>query len=154
MFAVAGLIMLSSRSRLTEHWSTLSAWALLPVGALWTVSTAVAEATVITDVAASGDSAMFDAWWAYAQGKGNGFSLLALAVAVIAGSEARTSHSIVPLWATAVGAVAGVASFAGWALGVWLGIRVGNLLWVVSSLVMCLWMLWFGVSLRRMNADT
>jgi hypothetical protein len=37
-FAIAGLVALAAGSRLTQDWWTLSAWAVLPVGALWTVS--------------------------------------------------------------------------------------------------------------------
>lgn len=149
LFAVAGLVVLAAGSRLTEHWWTMSAWAVLPVGALWTMTTAVAEVTVIADAAVSGNTAMFAAWWAFAEGKAAGFTFLALAVAVIAGNEARTAHRVTPLWASSIAAVAGVASFVGWALGIWLGISLGNLLWVASSLVMCLWTLWFGVALVR-----
>jgi hypothetical protein len=78
-----------------------------------------------------------------------GFTFLALAVAAMAGNEARTSRRVTPVWASWVASVAGVASFLGWALGMWLGIAIGNLLWVASSLVMCLWILWFGVALTR-----
>lgn len=149
LFAVAGLVVLTAGSRLTEDGWTTSAWAVLSIGALWTMTTAVAEATVIAEAAVSGDAATFAAWWAFAEGKGAGFTFLALAVAVIAANEARTVRRAVPAWASSIGAVAGVASFAGWALGIWLGVRFGNLLWVASSLVMCLWTLWFGVALMR-----
>jgi len=151
LFAVAGLAMLSARSRLTQDWWTLSAWAVLPVGALWTITTAVAEVTGVVQAAVSGNMVMFEAWWAFAQGKATGFVFLALAVAVIAGNETRTPDSVTPLWASWIGVAAGIGSFAGWALGIWFGIRVGNLLWVISSLVMCLWAFWFGVRLMRMS---
>lgn len=52
-------------------------------------------------------------------------------------------------WSAAVGAGAGLASFAGWALGVWFDIRPANLLWVVASGVMCLWLAWLGAVLAR-----
>jgi hypothetical protein len=54
-----------------------------------------------------------------------------------------------PVWAARVGVVAGLASFAGWALGRWFGVPFGNLLWVAASIVMSLWTLWFGVALMR-----
>lgn len=149
LFAVAALIVLSSRSRLTADAWTMSAWAVLPIGALWTITTAIAEVTVIADAAVSGSPERFRAWWAFAEAKGAGFTFMALAIAVIAGSQARTVHRITPIWASTLGAVAGVASFVGWAVGVWLGISVGNLLWVASSLLMCLWTLWFGIALAR-----
>lgn len=43
LFAVGALVVLAAASRLTQDWWTRSAWAVLPVGALWTVTTAVAE---------------------------------------------------------------------------------------------------------------
>jgi hypothetical protein len=45
--------------------------------------------------------------------------------------------------------VSGVASFAGWALGRWFGVDLGNLLWVASSVLMGVWTLWFGFALIR-----
>jgi hypothetical protein len=45
--------------------------------------------------------------------------------------------------------VAGVVSFTGWALGMWFGIGFGNLLWVISSILMSAWGVWFGVALAR-----
>ncbi|HEX6435192.1 MAG TPA: hypothetical protein VFZ87_13165 [Gemmatimonadales bacterium] len=152
LFAVAGLVVLAAGSRLTRDWWTMSAWAVLPIGALWTVPTAVAEATAIADAAAAGNRATFEAWWAFAAGMGTGFSFLALAVAAIAGHEARTPRRVMPAWASWIGSVAGGASFLGWALGMWLGIDSGNVLWVASSLVMCLWLFWFGVALTRTAA--
>ncbi|MGH9163236.1 MAG: hypothetical protein ACRD2X_25010 [Vicinamibacteraceae bacterium] len=94
-------------------------------------------------------AAMFEAWWAFAEAKAAGFTFLALAIAVIAANEARTRPRATPVWASSIAAVAGVASFAGWALGVWPGIPFGNLLWVASSFVMCLWTVWFGLALMR-----
>jgi hypothetical protein len=151
LFAVTGLIVLTARSRLTENRWTLTAWAVLPVGALWTMITAVAEATVVANAAVSGYIETFEAWWAFAEGMATGFTFVALAVAVIAGNEIQSSERAVPGWSAWIGMVAGVASFAGWALGMWLGISPGNLIWVVSSLLMSLWTLWFGTALMRLS---
>jgi hypothetical protein len=147
-FAVAGLVVLAAGSRLTEDWWTLSAWAVLPVGALWTVSTAIAEATVIFDAAISGNRVGFEAWWVFAEGMANGFAAMALAFTVIAVNETRAAAAV-PVWASWIAAVAGAASFAGWVLGSWLDVAIGGAIWVVSSLVICLWLLWFGVTLAR-----
>lgn len=149
LLSVTGLLVLSARSRLTESAWTMSAWAVIVIGALWTMSTAVAEATTMAGAAASGNEAIFRAWWQFAEGKASGFVVLALAVALIAGHEARGAHRTTPAWAAWIAAVAGAGSFVGWALSMWLGIRAGALLWVVSSFVMCLWLLWFGVGLAR-----
>ena len=89
LYAVAGLVVLASGSRLTETWWTLTAWAVMPVGSIWTLTTAVAEATAVTNAAVSGNIEMFEMWWVFAEGKANGFAFVALAIAVIAGNEAR-----------------------------------------------------------------
>jgi hypothetical protein len=143
---------LTSGSRLTEGWWTMTAWAVVPVSALWTVTTAVAETTVVATAAVSGAKETFDAWWAFAEGKATGFAFFALAVAVIAGNERRSSERATPAWSAAVGMVAGIASFTGWALGMWFGVGLGNLLWVASTILMSLWTLWFGVGLTKSYA--
>ena len=149
IYAVAGLLVLTSESRLTAGWWTTTAWALLPVTALWTLTTAVAEATAVTDAVNSGNAEMFAAWWAFAEGKATGFAFLALAIAVIAGNEAQSTDGVTPAWAAWTAMVAGVASFTGWALGMWFGIGVGNLLWLATSILMSVWIVWFGVALTR-----
>lgn len=148
-FAIAAVLVLVSRSRLTGTGKTVSAWAVVLVGALWTLTTAVTEVTVLADLAASRDRAQFEAWWSFAQGYGNGFSMLAVAVAVIAWNEYRDPRRLLPKWSAGVGAGAGLASFAGWALGVWLGIGPANLLWLVASGGMCVWLAWLGTVLAR-----
>jgi hypothetical protein len=149
LYAMTGLVVLSSESRLTEGWWTLTAWAVFVIGALWTLTTAVVEATVVADAAVSGTKQTFEAWWAFAEGMANGFAFLALAVAVIAGSEAQSIEGATPTWSAWIAVIAGVASFAGWALGMWFGVGLGNLLWLISSIVMSVWILWFGVALIR-----
>ncbi len=153
LYTVAGLIVLTAGSRLTDGPWTLTSWAVVPVGALWTLVTAVAEATAVTDAAIAGSTAMFEAWWSFAEGRAHGFAFLALAVAVIAGHDARSPEAATPAWSAWIGATAGVASFAGWAAGMWLGIRPGSLLWVAASILMSLWTLWFGLALTR-QADS
>lgn len=149
LYAVAGLIVLASATRLTEGWWTMTAWAVLPVGALWTLTTAVAEATVVASAAVSGNNEVYEAWWAFAEGKANGFAFMALAFAVIAGNEARSPVRVTPAWSALIAMVAGVASFIGWGLGMWFGIGPGSLLWVASSIVMSAWSGWFGVALSH-----
>lgn len=149
LYAVSGLIMLTAGSRLTSAPSTMTAWAVVVVGALWTMTTAVAETTVVAAAAASGASDTFQAWWAFAEGKAAGFAFVALAVAVIAGNEARSPERIGPAWAAWGAVLASVASFGGWALGMWVGITPATLVWVVSSIVMSAWTLWLGIGLMR-----
>lgn len=152
LYAVTGLVVLTAGTRLTRGWWTLTAWAVLPVGALWTMTTAVAEATVIADAAAAGAIATFEAWWAFAEGKATGFAFLALAVAVIAGNEARSRDRRGPAWPAWIGMVAGIGSFGGWALGMWIGFAAGPIVWVVSSILMSMWTLWLGITLLRLPA--
>jgi hypothetical protein len=149
LYAVTGLVVLTSGSRLVGGWWTMTAWAVLTVSALWAMTTAVAEATVVTNAAVSGAREVFEAWWAFAEGKANGFAFVALAVAVISGNEARSSERAVPAWSAWIAMASGIASFAGWALGRWFGVNFGNLLWVTSSVLMNVWTFWFGFALMR-----
>ena len=148
-FAIAGLIALTAGSRLTQNWWTMSAWAVLPIGALLTVNTAISEATVIFEAAVSGNREVFEAWWGFAEGMGNGFAAMAIAFTAIAANEARHPHGTVFHWAARVASVLGIASFSGWVLGSWLGLPFGGPIWLISSLLMCLWLSWFGISLAR-----
>ena len=152
-FAIAAVLVLVSRLRLTSTGMTISAWAVVLVGALWTLTTALTEVTVIADLAASGDLAQFEVWWPFAEGHANGFAMLAVAVAVIAWNEYRDPRRLLPKWSAGVGTGAGLASFAGWALGVWLEVVPANLVWLLASGVMCLWLAWFGTALAR-TSDT
>jgi hypothetical protein len=153
LYAVTGLVVLTSGSRLAGGWWTMTAWAVLTVSALWTMTTAVAEATVVTNAAVSGTKEMFDAWWAFAEGKASGIAFLALALAVISGNEAQSAERAVPAWSAWIAMSSGLASFAGWALGRWIGVDSGNLLWVASSVLMSVWTLWFGFALMRSRAN-
>jgi hypothetical protein len=85
----------------------------------------------------------------FSEGKATGIMFLALAVAVIAGNEAQTAHRATPAWASCIAVVAGIGAFLGWPLGMWFGITLGSFIWVVASLVMSLWTLWFGLGLAR-----
>lgn len=152
-YAMTGLLALSARSRLTASGATLSAWTIVSIGALWTLTTAIAEATVVTAAAIAGNRETFEAWWAFAEGKATGFSFVALAVAVIAWHESRHSDRVTPQWAGLIGAVAGLASIGGWALGMWLGMAAGSLIWVAASVVMSGWTLWFGLELVRQRGE-
>jgi hypothetical protein len=149
LHAVAGLIVLSSQSGRTGGWWTTTAWAVIPIAALWTLTTAVAEATVVANAARFGNREVFEAWWAFAEGKATGFSFLALAMAVIAANDARSAEPATSVWSARTGMVAGVGSFTGWALGMWFGIGLGNILWVLASILVSAWGVWFGVALAR-----
>jgi len=125
-----------------------SAWVVMALGALATFSTAVAEASVVSVAAEMADTASFMTWWAFASGMGNGFWALALATALVAYADARSQPGSLPRWAASVGVVCGVLSATGWTLGEQLGIGIGGPIWLISSLVMCLWLAWFGLATR------
>jgi hypothetical protein len=153
LFAVAGLIVLGASSRLTTNGWTISAWGALPVGALWTLITAVAEATGVTNAAVAGNEAIFTGWWVFSEGMANGFAGFALCVVVIAANEARADEKATPVWASRVAAFAGIASFSAWAMWSWLDLGFAAPIWVASSILMCLWLLWFGAALVRPDAE-
>jgi hypothetical protein len=153
LFAIVGIVMLTAGSRLTQSVPTIIAWAVLLVGALWTKVTAVAEATVLASAAATGDQATFNTWWVFSEGMANGFACLALAGAIIAGNEALSARRASPAWAAWIGAVAGTTAFIGWAMFSWIGITTGGPIWVISSLVLCLWFAWFGAALALTDVD-
>jgi hypothetical protein len=115
------------------------------------VTTAVAEATVISRAALEGDRATFHAWALFAEGKGMGFLGIALATALIAGNEALAREPTTPAWACWVGAAAATSALCGWTLGAILAISVGGIIWLFSTLLMTLWTLWFGLALTRVG---
>jgi hypothetical protein len=151
LFALTGLIVLTAQSRLTEEWWTITAWSALTVGALWTMTTAVVEATVIADAALARNTAVYTPWSAFAEGKANGFMFVTLAVAVIAGQEIRTAHKAIPAWASWIAVFAGILASIGWPLSMWFGVRIGSILWVFASVVASLWTLWFGLTLAQIR---
>lgn len=148
-FTIAGLIMLTAGSRLTQYWWTTTAWAVLVVSALWVTTAAVVEATVMSQAAAAGDTATFETWSIFAEMHSAAFLFFVLAIAVIAGNEARSAYQTTPAWASWIGAIAGIAAFVGMILVFALGIALGGFVWVVATIVMGLWILWFGITLAR-----
>ena len=152
-YAMTGLLALSAGSRLTMSGATRSAWAVVSIGALWTLTTALAEATAVTAAAIAGRREAFEAWWAFAEGKATGFAFVALAVAIIAWAESRSPDPATPRWAAGVGSLAGVTSFVGWALGMWMDVAAGSMLWVAASMVMSAWTFWLGLGLARRRVE-
>jgi hypothetical protein len=126
-----------------------SAWLVFALGALLTVSTAVSEAAVVSAAANAGDKAAFHSWWEFGGGMGNGFFALAVATAFIAFAEARSDSGITPVWACAAGTVVGVLSAVGWSLGEHFNIGIGGPIWLISTLLMCAWLVWFGFAALR-----
>jgi hypothetical protein len=71
----------------------------------------------------------------------------------IAWHDSWSIHRATPRWAAQLGATAGIVSFAGWAIGMWIGVAAGSLLWVGASIVMSAWTFWFGLGLARQRVD-
>lgn len=147
----AGLVVLASRSRLTDRPATASAWAGLVVAGLWIATAAIVEATVITRAAVAGDTATFAAWQPFAEAHAAAVVVVGLAAATIAWNEARAADPATPRVASWVGAAAGVLSATGFVLGVGLGVALGGPLWLVSTLALSLWTFWFGLALARVD---
>jgi hypothetical protein len=145
---VAGLLALSA-SDLARGGITKSAWGVLTVGALSTMFTAITEATVIADAAAKGDLATFAPWQAFAQASALGFAFLGLAVAVLGAAQARQPVAALPTWAAYLAVPFGLGAFAGWMLGPVMGLAFGGPVWLVSSILMGLWLVSFGIGLVR-----
>ena len=152
LYVVAGLVVLTAASRLTDGPGLLAAWSVLTLGAFWVLTTAIAEATAVTRAAVAGDTPLFEMWWSFAEGHANGVVLMALAIAAIASREVRSLEPVMPGWACQVGVVAGLGSTAGWAAGMWLEVPVANVLWLVATVFMSAWTLWLGVALVRRPA--
>jgi hypothetical protein len=145
----AGFLNLIDQNTVGSSTGLRSAWLVLALGALLTVSTAVSEAAVVSAAAKAGDVAAFHSWWEFAGGMGNGFFSLALATALIALAEARGDASRMPVWSSAAGTVFGVLSALGWSLGEHFGIGIGGPIWLISTLLMCVWLAWFGFAALR-----
>lgn len=122
------------------------AWMVMALGGLTTFTTAVSEATVVAAAAHAGDQAAFDTWWAFSSGMANGFFALAIAVGLIALAELLAEDGRLPKWAAAIGTATGFLSALGWSLGEQLGIAIGGPIWLISTIVMCLWLIWFALA--------
>ena len=149
LYVAAGLLILVSGSRLAEGAGPMAAWSVLTVGAFWVLTTAIAEATAVTRAAVAGDAPLFEMWWSFAEGHANGVVLMGLAIAVIAGREARSATPATPAWAARAAVVAALTSPAAWAVGMWLDVRAANVVWLVATVLMSAWTLWLGAALLQ-----
>ena len=149
----AGFLVLFGRAAGEPVTGHPGAWMVFSLGALLTFSTAVAEASVVSVAAGTGDQSTFNTWWAFSGGMANGFVALAIATGSIALADLREGASRLPAWASMIGIAAGFLSAAGWALEEWLGIAIGGPIWLVSTLVMCLWLTLFGFMSRSAAGD-
>jgi hypothetical protein len=145
----AGFLNLTDQNAGGSSTGLRSAWLVLALGALLTVSTAISEAAVVSVAANAGDKAAFNSWWAFGGGMGNGFFALAIATACIALAESRSDASRMPVWSCSAGTVFGILSAVGWSLGEHFGIGIGGPIWLISTLLMCAWLAWFGFAARR-----
>ena len=149
-FVVTGLLALTAPASANKV--PRSAWAILSVGALATMVTAVSEATAVSHVAAEGDLATFMAWERFAAGMSMGFVLMGLAFAGIAWQQARAQTPSVPRWSARVAALAGAVSSLAWVLVVAADVGPAGPVWLVSAVLVSLWLAWYGFSLMRAAA--
>ena len=154
LFLISGasFLTLATDRRVRQSPALASAWTVMALGALTTFSTAISEATVLSAAADAGDLATFTAWWGFATGMANGFFALALATALVAWSDMRSDIGRLPVWAAGAGTLFGLFSAIGWTLGEQLGLAIGGPVWLVSSLLMCLWLAWYGLAPFRAAA--
>jgi hypothetical protein len=54
-----------------------------------------------------------------------------------------------PVWSCAAGTVFGVLSAVGWSLGEHFGVWIGGPIWLISTLLMSVWLAWFGFAALR-----
>lgn len=149
LFVIAGLIILTTNSRLTHEWWTLTAWAVVIVGSLWIMSTALIEATVVTAAAVDGDTATFVEWQLFGQALASAFVGVAAALALIAYNEAQNGPETTPVWASWIGAAVGIVAAVAFALIIGFGVSMAGIVWIPTTILMSVWVLWFGVSLAR-----
>lgn len=152
LFVIAGLIILTTHSRLTHRWWTVTAWAVTIVGSLWITSTAMIEATVGLSAAVDGDVATFVEWQLFGQGLALAFVGVAPALALIAYNEAQNGPETTPVWASWIGAAAGIVAAVAFALVIGLGVSRAGIVWIPTTIVMSLWIVWFGLSLARSDS--
>lgn len=154
VFAAAGLTKMSLGEETTRGFAIRTAWAGFALGALWTMTTAVAEATAVTTAAIAGNVAQFEAWQSFASGKASGFLALALAVTVIATKDSTSDQPVTKRWAGRAGAIFAAVSTAGGVLNFWFGVSVGGPIWLISSVLMLIWLCWFGIATARQHRPT
>ena len=127
-----------------------SAWLVLALGALLTVSTAVSEAAVVSAAANAGDMAAFALLVGIFGRHGEWFlrprtrNVRSLRWLKRAAMPAGCPHG--PCRGSAI---FGVLSAVGWSLGEHFGIGIGGPIWLISTLLMCVWLAWFGFAALR-----
>ncbi|MDX1601316.1 MAG: hypothetical protein R3191_07380 [Anaerolineales bacterium] len=149
LMTAAGLVILQARSRLTRHWWTLTTWSLALIATLAMSLNAVVEATAVKQAALAGSVPQFEVWESFAFGMALAIPVFALAFAVIAASEARSPAGMTPTPVASLAAVAGVISTIGGLLWFALEIRVAGLAWALSTMLLFIWILWFGLAIFR-----
>lgn len=107
------------------------------------------EATVIIDIAEAGDTVAFERWQSLIGGLDLGIIGIAVGIAAIAINETGPTGRTTPAWAAWVAVLAGIVGVISWLVAIGLGIEAAGLGWLVATIVMVLWALWFGIALVR-----
>lgn len=154
LLVIGGLIVLTTDSRLIDKWWTMTAWAVVILASIGIGTAGLVEAAVSTAAALEGDTATFEAWWVFALAIAPAFGVMEIALGVVAYNEARNGAETTPVWASWIGALAGLSAAVAYAL-LLLGIApmVTGILFFAATIVLFLWVLWFGVALARTEAS-
>ena len=109
--SMAGLVVLTNRSRLADAPSGIAGWSMVAIANIPVSLGGLLEATVIADVALANDPQAFDVW--YGGFLGTTTALLAVSLVgifLIAVYEIRAASPLLPRWASAVAGVGALAS--------------------------------------------
>lgn len=153
LVSLGGLLLLTARSELAADWYTFTSWAAIVLGSLLSVVFLLGEATVLPQLATTGQSTRFVAWRAFIE-TGAIASLLPVSVGLllVAWSQARLTDSRTPAWA-AWGGVAAFGVGIVWIVGFgFLGIESLGPLFLVE-LVGFIWLGWLGLNLARSGSS-
>jgi hypothetical protein len=120
--SMAGLVVLTSRSRLTDSPLGIAGWSMVAIANIPVSLGGLAEATVIADAALANDPEAFDLWYGGFLGATIGLLPVSLVgTFLIALQEIRTASPLLPRWAPAlagVGALVSIDIVPGFLLGI------------------------------------
>ncbi len=146
--SMAGLVVLASRSRLTNSPLGIAGWSMVAIANIPVSLGALVEATVIADVALANDPEAFDLWYGDFLGITIGllpFSLVG--IFLITMREIRAASPLLPRWASTVAGVGALASI-GIVPGFLLVIPALNALYL-AWFAPIVWFLALGIQLMR-----
>lgn len=146
--SVAGLVVLTSHSRLTDSGLGIAGWSMVTIANIPVSLGALVESTVIADVALANDLEAFDLWYSGFLGTTIAlFPVTLIGIFLITMQEIRIASPLLPRWASAV-AGAGALISIGIVPGFLLVIPALNALYL-AWFAPILWLLALGIQLMR-----